>query len=112
MNSMGKQMTAADRQLVGGAMLGMVDELKDYIDGFMAGKTDGEVLDLHSVESTHKAAVNALHLVANTIAQDFVRPERHGQLRDRLLVLRELSVNPEFFAMMAKAWKMYKLMKK
>jgi hypothetical protein len=106
------KMTAADRELVGGAMLGLVDDLKGYIDGFIAGKTDGEVLDLHSVDSTHKAAVNALHLVANTIAQDFVRPERHRQLQERLLVLRELSTSPEFFRAVVNAWKLYKITRK
>jgi hypothetical protein len=109
---MGKEMTAADRQLVGGAMLGLIDDLKQYIDGFIAGKTTGEVLDMRSVNSMHVAAVNALHLVANTIAQDFVRPEKHRQLQDRLLVLRELSTNPEFYTGIVRAWKLYKITSK
>lgn len=104
-------MTADDRALVAGAMREMLKELDVYIDGFVAGRTASEVLDLHSIDSTRKAGVNVLHLVANTIAQEYVRPEHHKQLQDRLLLLRELSVNPGFFIMMTKAWKLYKITK-
>jgi len=103
----GKPMTSEDRKLVAEGMRSLLVDVDAHINAFIEGQTTGEVLDLHSIDSTRKAAVSAINLVVNTLAQDFLRPEHHQMLQDRVQVLRELSVTPDFFKMVAQAWKLY-----
>jgi hypothetical protein len=100
-------MTSEDRKLVAEGMRSLLVDVDAHINAFIEGQTTGEVLDLHSIDSTRKAAVSAINLVVNTLAQDFLRPEHHQMLQDRVQVLRELSVTPDFFKMVAQAWKLY-----
>ncbi len=100
-------MTREDRELVAEGMRSLIKDVDAHVEAFVDGQTKGEVLDLHSIDSTRKAAVSAINLVVNVLAQDFLRPEHHQQLQDRVQVLRELSVNPDFFRMVVQAWKLY-----
>jgi hypothetical protein len=109
---LGKPMTHDDRVLVAGVMRDLLKEVDVYINGFIAGTNTGEVLNLNSIDSTRKAAVNAIHLVTNTLAQNYLRPEHYRQFADRVFLLRELSIRPELFTMMVKWCKSYLLTKK